>query len=280
VKETSWPPGDRIHLAEATIAVALVAVAGLGWLLTDERMAGMDEGPGTDPGALGFFLSVWIVMMAAMMLPSAAPMVVVHSAVQRRGRELRRHETRGASVAFVGGYLLVWTAFGIVAYALFELARSFDVDALSWSRGGRYVAAGVIAIAAVYQLTSLKDVCLAKCRSPLAFVVGSWRPGRVGAMWMGIEHGAWCVGCCWALMATLFALGLMSITWMVVIAAVIAVEKLLPWKRGANLGVALLLIVLALGVALVPDHVPWLTIPADAEMPMDGGSTVLDGSVS
>ena len=114
---------------------------------------------------------------------------------------------------------------------MFELIRSLDVDALAWSRDGRYVAAGVIAVAAVYQLTPLKDVCLAKCRSPLAFVVGSWRGGRIGATRMGIEHGAWCVGCCWALMATLFALGVMSLTWMVVVAALVAVEKLLPWKR-------------------------------------------------
>ncbi len=233
----------------------------------------MDEGPGTDPGSLGFYVSVWIVMMAAMMLPSAAPMVVVHSAVERRRRELGRPRIRGMSMAFVGGYLLVWSAFGVVAYALFELARSFDLDALAWNRGGRYVAAGVIAVAAVYQLTPLQDRCLAKCRSPLGFVVGSWRPGRVGAARMGMEHGAWCVGCCWALMATLFALGLMSITWTIVIAAVIAVEKVLPWKRGANVGVVLLLIVLALGVALVPNHVPGLTLPTDTGMPMDGAPT-------
>ena len=175
-------------------------------------------------------------------------------------------------IAFVGGYLLVWTAFGFVAYALFELLRSLDVDALSWSRGGRYAAAGVIAVAAVYQLTPLKDVCLAKCRSPLAFVVGSWRPGRVGAARMGIEHGAWCVGCCWALMATLFALGLMSITWTVAIAAVIALEKLLPWEAAPTAASPCCLIVLALGVALAPDDVPGLTIPADAEMPMDGAA--------
>jgi hypothetical protein len=153
-----WPPSGRVHLAQAAIVVALVVVAGLGWLLTDERMAGMDEGPGTDPGSLGFYVSVWIAMMAAMMLPSAAPMVVVHSAVQRRRRELGRDGKVGGSVAFVGGYLVVWTAFGVMAYALFELLRSFDVEALSWSRAGRYVAAGVIAIAAVYQLTPLKDV--------------------------------------------------------------------------------------------------------------------------
>jgi len=272
VEETGWPPSGRVDRAQAAIVAALIAVAGLGWLLTGQRMAGMDEGPGTDPGSLGFYVSVWVVMMAAMMLPSAAPMVVAHSAVQRRRRELGRYRMRGGTVAFVGGYLLVWTAFGVVAYALFELLRSFDVDAVSWSSAGRYVAAGVIATAAVYQLTPLKDVCLAKCRSPLAFVVGSWRAGWIGAVRMGIEHGAWCVGCCWALMATLFALGLMSITWTAVIAAVIALEKVSPWRRGANRAVALLLLVLALGVALAPDHVPGLTVPADAEMSMGGAA--------
>jgi len=261
VEQTGWPRAERVQLAPAAVVVALVAVAALGWLLTDQRMAGMDEGPGTDPGALGFYVSFWVVMMAAMMLPSAAPMVVVHSAVGRRRRELGREGRRGATVAFVGGYLLVWTAFGLVAYGLFELLRSLDIDALSWSRDGRYLAAAVVAAAAAYQLTPLKDVCLAKCRSPLAFVIGSWRGGRVGSLRMGIEHGAWCVGCCWALMATLFALGVMSIAWTVVIAVLIALEKLLPRERAANLGIALLMVVLALGVALAPEQVPWLTIP-------------------
>jgi predicted metal-binding membrane protein len=261
VDETGWPPRDRLHRAQAAILVPLVAVAGLAWLLTNDRMAGMDAGPGTDAGSLGFYVSVWVVMMAAMMLPSAAPMVVVHSAVERRRRELGRDGMRGGSVAFVGGYLLVWTAFGVAAYGLFELVRALGIDAISWGRAGRYVAAGVIAAAAVYQLTPLKDVCLAKCRSPLAFVVGSWRAGRLGAARMGALHGAWCVGCCWALMATLFALGVMSIAWTAVIAGLIALEKLSPWGRGANRGVALVLMVLALGVALAPDSVPWLTMP-------------------
>jgi predicted metal-binding membrane protein len=148
-----------------------------------------------------------------------------------------------------------------VAYALFELVRSLDVEALSWSRDGPYVAGAVIAAAAIYQLSPLKDACLAKCRSPLAFVVGSWRDGRLGATRMGVEHGAWCVGCCWGLMLTLFALGVMSLTWTVAIAALIAAEKLLPWPTLANRGVALLLILLAVGVALAPEHVPGLTIP-------------------
>jgi predicted metal-binding membrane protein len=268
MEETAWPPRERIYLGQAAIVVVLLAVAMLGWLLTGKRMPGMDEGPGTDPGSLGFYVSLWIVMMTAMMLPSATSMVVTYSTVQRRRRDLGRPAQRGATAAFVGGYLVVWTAFGIVAYALFEFLRSLDVDALAWSRNGPYAAAAVIAIAAVYQLTPLKDVCLAKCRTPLAFVVGSWRGGRLGALRMGVEHGAWCVGCCWALMATLFALGLMSLVWMVVITALIALEKLLPWKRVANCGIALVLIVLALCVALAPERVPGLTIPGSSTMSM------------
>jgi predicted metal-binding membrane protein len=213
-------------------------------------MMGMDDGPGADPGSLGVYVSLWIAMMAAMMLPSAAPMIVMHSAVERRRRDLGRDPRRGGSLAFAGGYLLTWTAFGLVAYALYELARSIDVAALSWDRGGRYAGAAVIAVAAAYQLSPIKDVCLAKSRSPLAFVVGSWRDGRAGAARMGIEQGALCVGCCWALMVTLFALGLMSIAWMAVIAGLVALEKLLPWERIANRGVALVLAGLAVSVAL------------------------------
>jgi hypothetical protein len=134
-------------MGQAAIVVALLALATLGWLLTNERMVGMDGGPGTDPGSLGFYVSVWIVMMVAMMLPSAPSMIVTYSMVQRRKRDLGRGAEGGGTTAFVGGYLAVWTAFGIVAYALFELVRSLDVDALDWSRNGPYAAAAVIAIA-------------------------------------------------------------------------------------------------------------------------------------
>jgi predicted metal-binding membrane protein len=168
-------------------------------------------------------------------------------AAPARARPLRR---LGRDRRVRRGYLLTWTAFGLVAFALFELVRSFDVDALSWDSGGQYVAAAVIAIAAGYELTPLKDVCLSKCRSPLAFVVGSWRDGRGGAARMGMEQGSWCVGCCWLAMGALFALGVMSVGWMAVIAGLIAVEKLLPWARIATLGVAAALGCLAASVAL------------------------------
>jgi predicted metal-binding membrane protein len=267
MEAASWPTDSRVRLGQATGVLALLTVAALAWLLTAKRMSGMDAGPGTDPGSLGFYMTAWVAMMAAMMFPSAAPMVVAHSMVQRRRRELGRADRgTGQTIAFAGGYLVAWATFGIAAYGLFELVRSLDVEALAWDQDGRWVAAGVIALAAAYQLTPLKNACLSRCRSPLAFVVGSWRPGRTGAIAMGAELGGWCIGCCWALMATLFALGLMSLTWMVVVAALVALEKLLPWKRLAFGAVAGLLVVLALAVALAPEDLPGLTLPAGPDM--------------
>jgi len=250
VDSPASPPGLRVTPAPAALLVPLVGVVVLAWLIAGDRMAGMDEGAFTDPGAFGFYVSLWVVMMAAMMLPSAAPMVVVHAAVERRKREVGRVTHPGATLAFAGGYLLAWTAYGVLAYGLFQLLRSLDVEPFSSGDGERYLAAGLIAVAALYQLTPLKNVCLTKCRSPLAFVVGSWRDGRLGGLRMGTEQGGWCVGCCWALMSTLFALGLMSLAWMAVIAGLIAVEKLVPWERAATFGTAGLLAVLALLVAL------------------------------
>jgi predicted metal-binding membrane protein len=228
-------------------------------------MAGMDAGPGTDLGGLGFWLTAWVVMMAAMMFPSIAPMVVMYARIEEAKRQKGQPTQAGATAIFVGGYLLTWAAAGLLAYALFDIGRSLDLDFLAWDSGGPYVAGGVILAAAIYQLTPLKDVCLRHCRSPFTFLLMHWRSGRIGALRMGVEHGGWCVGCCWGLMAALFALGVMSIGWMVLIAALIALEKLLPWKALANRSVAAVLVVLALAVAFVPDQVPGLTLPDSPE---------------
>ena len=252
-------------LIQFGLIFGLFLLAALGWVVTDERMAGMDAGPGTDPGALGFYVTAWVVMMAAMMFPSIWPMVVMYRRVQEGKRERGKDTETGALTFFVGGYLLTWTALGLVAYALFETGRALGVDALSWDRGGAYLAGTVIIAAAVYQLSSLKDVCLSKCRSPFTFLLTAWRPGRLGALRMGVEHGGWCVGCCWALMAALFALGVMSVGWMVFIAALIATEKLLPWKAIANRGIAVLLLALGIAVAFAPEDVPGLTLPDSPE---------------
>jgi predicted metal-binding membrane protein len=248
------------------LVAALLVLAVVGWLVTDERMAGMDAGPGTDPGALGFYVGVWVVMMAAMMFPSIWPMVAIYARIQRGRREQGKARSGPLPVAlFVGGYLAAWTGFGLAAYGLIELGRALSIDALAWDSAGPYVAGGVIFAAAVYQLTPAKDVCLRKCRGPLDFVLGYWKPGYAGALRMGLEHGAWCVGCCWALMAALFALGVMSVGWMAFVAALIAIEKLLPWKAVANRGVAIVLAALAIGVAFVPERVPALTLPDSPE---------------
>jgi predicted metal-binding membrane protein len=251
-------PAARLQLG---ILASLLGLAALAWLLTDARMLGMDAGPGTDPGGLGFYVVSWVVMMSAMMFPSIAPMVLTFGFLQRRRSDRATVDHAVSSGAFVAGYLLTWTAFGLLAYGLYVSVRSLAIPELSWNRGGRYLAGGVILAAATYQVTPMKDACLGRCRAPLDFVLTHWRDGPSGALRMGIVHGAWCVGCCWALMAALFALGVMSLTWMVVVAGLIAVEKLLPWRDLANRLVALTLVALALGVSLAPRDVPGLTVP-------------------
>jgi predicted metal-binding membrane protein len=252
----------RIRLA---LLAALLGLAALAWLLTAQRMAGMDAGPGTDPGTLGFYTLSWVVMMAAMMFPSIVPMVLVFSLVQRR-RDARGAVQRSVSMnLFVAGYLLTWTVFGLAAYVAFTSVRSLSIGALSWGHGGRYVAGAVLLAAAAYQLSPAKNACLRRCRGPLEFVLEHWREGRLGALRMGAVHGAWCVGCCWMLMAALFALGLMSITWMVVIAAVIAAEKLLPAPATTNRVIAAGLAAVGLAVMTSPQNMPGLVLPDSAQ---------------
>jgi predicted metal-binding membrane protein len=257
-------PGFR----EAGPALILIAVGAACWVVTADRMDGMDMGPGTELGALGWFVGVWATMMAAMMLPSLVPMGAAYARADAATGSAagRRFAT---TVAFAAGYLLPWIAAGLAAYALIEGIRSLDPGFLAWDKAGPYVAGGVIAGAALYELTPVKATCLRHCRDP-SLLVERRRPGRLEALRAGIVHGGFCVGCCWALMAALFALGVMSIGWMVLIAALIAIEKLLPWSSFASLGTVIVLAGLAASVAFAPDHVPGLTIPDPPEA-MDAG---------
>ncbi|HEX8004794.1 MAG TPA: DUF2182 domain-containing protein [Trebonia sp.] len=236
--------------------VALLALAVLAWRFTDLKMVGMDAGPWTDPGAFGFYITTWVVMMAAMMFPSLAPMAVVLTRLER-GRPAPTLTTP----LFVIGYLAVWTASSLVAYAVLKAGRAWTGDLFAWHRAGQALAGAALFVAAAYEFTPLKTKCLRKCRSPFGFLTNSWRDGPGGAFSMGVRHGAWCLGCCWALMVALFALGAMSLTWMAVVAALIAAEKLLPWRRIAIAAVAAALLALAAGVAAAPADVPGLTVP-------------------
>lgn len=241
-----------IDVRAAGLIAVLLILAAVSWVFTAERMAGMDMGGWTDPGPLDFFLTTWVVMLAAMMFPSVAPMVTAYAKIARRRRETGRNAPRGATALFVAGYLVAWTVFGLLAYGLYQAAASLFPGAFAADAGGRYAAAGVILAAAAYQLTPAKNVCLTKCRTPMDFILHGLRPGYGGALRMGVAHGTWCVGCCWALMVALFALGVMSVGWMALVGAFIAAEKMLPWKRLANRSVAAALAVIALTIALTP----------------------------
>ena len=254
----------------------LLALAVLAWLVTDSRMGGMAAAPGMALGGLGFYATVWGVMMAAMMFPSVAPTVLMYDRLREGHRERGKGAAADATALFVVGYLVVWTAAGLAAYALFELGRAIDPTFLAWGAAGRSITGGVIVATAVYQMTPLKQACLVKCRSPMMFLAERWRHGRAGALELGTRHGAWCLGCCWALMAALFAVGVMSLGWMALIAAFIAGEKLLPWPAAARRTVALMLLVLGLGIAFVPAEVPGFVEPSGGMH--DGGGTHGDGT--
>jgi len=271
---TANPVGARrrnpaLPWALGTYAV-LIVLAGVAWTVSDLRMSGMDAGPGSPLGTFGFFITTWVVMMAAMMFPSVAPMVSMYVNIQRGRRRRAMAVSAGASACFVAGYLLVWSAAGMLAYLGFRAGARLGGSSISWAHGGRWIAVAILLLAAGYELTPLKQACLGRCRSPLSFVLSSWRSGRLGALKMGARHGAWCLGCCWALMAALFALGVMSLAWMTVIGVLIAVEKLLPWRRIGVLTTIAVLLALAAGVAFAPAHLPGLALPGDHPMMMSG----------
>jgi predicted metal-binding membrane protein len=241
------------------LVAALLALAAVGWWWTAEQMEGMDQGPWTGLEALGWFLGIWVVMMAAMMFPSVAPTVALYS-------RMTHHRSPLSPLLFAAGYLLTWAVAGLAAFTLTAVLHRIPGDVLAWDRAGRWVAGATLIVAAVYELTPLKDVCLGKCRSPLSSLLGSWRDGRWGALHMGAKNGAWCVGCCWALMASLFAMGVMSLTWMAVVAGLIAVEKTLPWRRVATYATAALLLALGALLLAAPDAIPALTVPGTDPM--------------
>jgi len=252
-------PAFAAARARVGLVALLFALAAVGWWWTVDRMQGMDGGPWTDLGTLAWFLGVWVVMMAAMMFPSVAPTVALYSRMTKRRSPV-------APLLFASGYLLAWTGVAVTAFVVATAGGRLSGDVLAWDRAGRWVAGATLVVAAVYELTPLKDVCLGKCRSPLGFLLSSWRDGGAGGLQMGIRHGGWCIGCCWALMASLFALGVMSIVWMAFVAGLIAFEKLIPWRRAATYGTAGVLFVLGVLVIAAPDAIPALTIPGSGSM--------------
>jgi len=238
------------------LVALLLTLAGMGWWWTAGQMRGMDNGPWTGLGTLSWFLGVWVVMMAAMMFPSVAPTIALYSRMTRQRSPL-------SPLMFAAGYLLTWAGAGVLAFVIGLLAARGPGGVFAWDRAGQWVAGSTIVLAGIYELTPLKNVCLGKCRSPLGSLLGSWRDGWSGALRMGTRNGAWCVGCCWALMASLFALGVMSIAWMAFVAGLIAVEKTLPSRRVATYVTAGLLLTLGVLLLTAPDVIPAFTVPGN-----------------
>ena len=199
-------------------------------------MAGMDMVPaGWGIAELLLAVSMWWVMMVAMMLPAAAPVILLYA---------RAGEAQGAEPSapgwFVAGYLAVWGLFSLVAAALQDGLQRLGVMApMTMEASARWLAAAILVAAGLYQLSPFKEACLARCRNPAAFLSRHYRPGRAGALRMGAIHGAFCLGCCWLLMALLFVGGVMNLAWIALLTLLIAGEKLLPGGRLLGLAAGL-----------------------------------------
>ena len=225
------------------VLVSLALLIALAWLYLWQGAAAMDD-MGAMPhmgGAAAFTLTfaMWAVMMTGMMLPSAAPAILLYAALVRKNAE--RGTVLPATWVFTSGYVAAWGAFSAAA----ALAQSALEHAMlmtpAMSLASKGLSAAVLVAAGVYQWLPVKDICLRKCRNPLELFTVRWRPGARGALRMGLEHGLYCVGCCWMLMLILFAAGVMNLLWVAIIAGFIFVEKLLPGARysSALAGVAL-----------------------------------------
>ncbi|MFF8375745.1 DUF2182 domain-containing protein [Streptomyces sp. NPDC015661] len=241
VEKQPLRPGVLMPARDLAVAWGLIAViAALAWVITLGQARDMGIGPGTMGMPLPLFLPLWLAMMAAMMLPSVAPVAVTWArGIARQSSGLKRAVR---TTEFLGGYLLAWTAFGLLAYVGLALTGGLvDRD----PQAGKWIGAAAFALAGLYQLGPLKYVCLRHCRSPMAQLMryAGFRP-PVRDLRVGLHHGGYCVGCCWALMVVLVPLGVMNVAAMAAIAVVIFLEKL--WRHGALLarvtGVAFLVL--------------------------------------
>lgn len=248
--ESSYPMSRERNIILASLLVlAAVAWIILIWQSSDTQMMGLTMGMDAP-----VFLAIWIVMMIAMMFPAAAPMILTFARVHNDRRE--KGKAFVPTWVFVSAYLLIWTLFGIVAYAA-ALGIEMLAQQSMWLMDHAARIAGVVLIlAGVYQLTPLKYACLSKCRSPLGFIMSSWREGYLGSFRMGLEHGLFCFGCCWFLFVILFPLGIMNIAAMAIITVLIFAEKSLAYGVQIAHIAAIALIVYGMLVIAMPSLLP------------------------
>jgi len=263
---------DPLVFQRNIILGLLLGLAAAAWVLLAWQGAGADMDMDMDMAMASptmgmqapLFLAIWVVMMVAMMFPTAAPMILTFHKVQAGKRA--RGEAFVATWVFVLAYMLVWTLSGVAAYAGALAAEAVAARIALSSATAARIGGAVLIVAGLYQFTPLKDLCLSKCRTPISFIMTSWRDGVAGALRMGLLHGAYCLGCCWLLFVILFPLGIMNIAAMAVITLVVFAEKTLPWGRPVARATAVALVAYGAVVLAMPQVLP--TFMADGGMVM------------
>jgi predicted metal-binding membrane protein len=244
--------------ARALILGSLLVLAAAAWavLIWQSSMTDMDDMENVLTMDMGvpLFLAIWVAMMVAMMFPTAAPMFLTFAEIQQNKQ--RRGKPYVPTWVFVSSYLVIWTAFGALAYVAALGAAELADDSMWVMDNAARIGAGVLILAGLYQLSPLKNICLSKCRSPVAFILTSWRDGHGGALRMGFEHGLYCLGCCWLFFVIVFPLGMMNVAVLAAIVLLIFAEKSLPFGYGVTQLAAAALLAYGALVLLVPDALP------------------------
>ncbi len=239
-RDTHAAPLESVLAQDRTVVLGgLAGVSGLAWAYSISEATGihwtdahLPHASAWDTRVFAVVFIMWSVMMVAMMVPSASPVVLAYAALHRKQGTGQR--PLGAVTAFVVGYVVVWTMFSAAAtVAQWSLHRAALISAFGASTSAPF-GGGLLVVAGVFQWTSLKSACLTHCRSPFLFFMTSWREGTAGAFKMGLEHGVFCLGCCWALMGLMFFAGVMNIYWLAGLSILVLVEKAVP--SGVRLG--------------------------------------------
>ena len=257
--------GTLPRLDRIIVAVLLLLVAALGWAFTVHQAILMDEmeaamwrdmnmsmngmAPSWNAIDVVMLFVMWSAMMAAMMIPGASPMITAFATINYRRQA--RAAPYVPTPAFLLGYLIVWVGFSVVATALQWLLQTLGLLTTMMQSSSYYWSAALFGAAGLYQLSPLKEMCLAHCRSPTGFILSEWRDGMLGTVVMGIRHGMFCMGCCAALMLLLFAVAVMDLRWVVALTILVTSEKLLPGAKLWRLTIAVGLIAAAAGLVIL-----------------------------
>jgi predicted metal-binding membrane protein len=250
------PATQMLQRERYLILGGLLILSALAWIFLfwqSSMMSNQAMGLTMGMGAL-LFIAIWIVMMIAMMFPTSAPMILMFSKIYASKRQQERPFV--PTWVFVSAYLLIWSLCGVVVYPLAVGIENLAVSSMWLMQNVSRLGGVVLLIAGLYQLSPLKDICLSKCRTPLQFILSSWHEGYSGAFRMGLEHGLFCLGCCWPLFVILFPLGIMNLAVMELVSALIFAEKALPFGRQIGKLSGVVLVVYGVLVMFLPAALP------------------------